>query len=1010
MATTPAPKTTQTIPTNRIRPFNPLPATPTIATGARVQSGGQGTIMPGWEDVNASAKASAGMASQDRGLTAPTGSGGRNITGARDAVNEAIANQPGGVYQDPDQIVQGTTEKRGVANYGDAVNANTLAQQTVLNPALSKYNTEVATKKSQFETNIIANDPGLKAAQDALKGFEQNYRDYHRSAPAEDNGQYQQLKAAVLNAKNTALATNKEYQDYLSGIATGEQKVREGAQGDILRTTREYATAGSAGPVTLENFIKANGASVPSGYQIERDATGQWNVVKSTIENNPEVIAQKRLEEDAKLKNDAIEKQYSAAERAIRSQYSQQAGPNAGQLSHAGTVALADLMENKKLSQEAVAREVKRGMEDAMIAANKQIAAQKTKADTPQEQIAKAKAQAVLNKVNDFENQINPATGVNYTHDQALFMADQYWKDFADKPKEKAAFDQFQMQIQTGRALPDQSNWADLAVQSNGGDVLASVKTLEQSGMTKADAQKKIDEYRIANNLTTKQAIQTEREIENKSLVQKSFIDGTMDIGGYASFLKDVRAKGKEGNEDALYLTKLALENSALDPVKRSMLEVYEMGLEQTQEGKEPKITMVDGMPYTWKNGGLEPVQGSAGKQIAPKFTMVDGEPYLWNAETNKLEKVQGVEGGGLTAPKITMVGGMPYTWNKDTQQLEPVAGTVDVSKNKLLASLDKEQRARVDKIANNFDNEAVVKNFSVIQEGVQFANSLDPKSTSPSDDQALIYSFAKVMDPNSVVREGEYATVQKYAQSWLDTLGFNASRILSNKEFLTPEARANMKATMQQRYDASLNQYENVYKEYGRRINAITGQEGGESMVTDYRAYQGFPGDFVRQVESQLPAGMTINDVKSDLPNLYQQYQSQIGGNQRISTDAYKEPPKNDTQEYDRSKQCGAFVNDTLGLSDKYKLGDTLESKMKSPLFVKGGKPIAGGYFVMDTGTEWGHVGLVLDTNPDGSILVKDKNWDGKGTERTTVISPNDPDYAKIVGYGGRPNIGVLK
>jgi hypothetical protein len=40
----------------------------------------------------------------------------------------------------------------------------------------------------------------------------------------------------------------------------------------------------------------------------------------------------------------------------------------------------------------------------------------------------------------------------------------------------------------------------------------------------------------------------------------------------------------------------------------------------------------------------------------------------------------------------------------------------------------------------------------------------------------------------------------------------------------------------------------------------------------------------------------------------------------------------------------------------------------------------------------------------------VKDKNWDGKGTERTAVITPNDPDYAKIVGYGGKPYMGPLK
>lgn len=62
--------------------------------------------------------------------------------------------------------------------------------------------------------------------------------------------------------------------------------------------------------------------------------------------------------------------------------------------------------------------------------------------------------------------------------------------------------------------------------------------------------------------------------------------------------------------------------------------------------------------------------------------------------------------------------------------------------------------------------------NFNQIQEGYLLTKSLDNKTTNPTDDQALIYSLAKTLDPGSVVREGEYATVQKYAQSWVDAYG----------------------------------------------------------------------------------------------------------------------------------------------------------------------------------------------------------------------------------------------
>lgn len=44
--------------------------------------------------------------------------------------------------------------------------------------------------------------------------------------------------------------------------------------------------------------------------------------------------------------------------------------------------------------------------------------------------------------------------------------------------------------------------------------------------------------------------------------------------------------------------------------------------------------------------------------------------------------------------------------------------------------------------------------------------NTARTLADSGTDDQALIYTFAKVMDPNSVVRESEYDTVQRFSQS----------------------------------------------------------------------------------------------------------------------------------------------------------------------------------------------------------------------------------------------------
>ncbi len=142
----------------------------------------------------------------------------------------------------------------------------------------------------------------------------------------------------------------------------------------------------------------------------------------------------------------------------------------------------------------------------------------------------------------------------------------------------------------------------------------------------------------------------------------------------------------------------------------------------------------------------------------------------------------------------------------------------------------------RVDNLSSKFGSEPIVKKYNIVTDALQFARNVPEQNNNPQYDQALIYAFAKAMDPESVVREGEYATVQKYAQSWMDSFGFNAARILSNSEFLTPEARRNMKSVIEQRAKPVVDQYKNLRKQYGQQISQIT-KDDGESHLVDYGA-----------------------------------------------------------------------------------------------------------------------------------------------------------------------------
>lgn len=149
----------------------------------------------------------------------------------------------------------------------------------------------------------------------------------------------------------------------------------------------------------------------------------------------------------------------------------------------------------------------------------------------------------------------------------------------------------------------------------------------------------------------------------------------------------------------------------------------------------------------------------------------------------------------------------------------------------------DAAMQRRIDARAKAFDSQPAVKRAQALGESATFAVGLNPNTTNPADDQALIYNFAKSMDPDSAVREGEYATIQKYAQSMAERFGFSAARVFSNTAFLTPEARQNIKDTILARFDASRGQYEGLRKSY---VDRLTTMGGGEDDLTDYGA--GFP------------------------------------------------------------------------------------------------------------------------------------------------------------------------
>lgn len=158
------------------------------------------------------------------------------------------------------------------------------------------------------------------------------------------------------------------------------------------------------------------------------------------------------------------------------------------------------------------------------------------------------------------------------------------------------------------------------------------------------------------------------------------------------------------------------------------------------------------------------------------------------------------------------------------------------IANNILSSGLNKDQQAVVLGLRTKFESNPVVQRYAKAVEAKNMVDSLAQKKTlSSSDAQGLVYAFAKAMDPDSVVREGEYATVQKYAQSWLNQFGFQANRILNGETFLSPQAVKDMKNTIDSKYNSTQGVYNQFRNDTINLGNLLTGGQDVSKFFTDY-------------------------------------------------------------------------------------------------------------------------------------------------------------------------------
>lgn len=205
----------------------------------------------------------------------------------------------------------------------------------------------------------------------------------------------------------------------------------------------------------------------------------------------------------------------------------------------------------------------------------------------------------------------------------------------------------------------------------------------------------------------------------------------------------------------------------------------------------------------------------------------------------------------------ISKDGSAPQSVNSSSSGQEgqdaAVESTTAPEQSVMTPRLPPKLKADAEKIASQFDNEPIVKDYNQLAAANSYVGMMDNKTDNPADDQGLIYAFAKAMDPTGVVKEGEYKTAQEYTQAVLTRFGFTVKRLFDASGFISEDARKNIKATMATKLNAQKRLYDNVQSEYGRRIEKSVNSQGqqfltpgqGKDFVTNYAgALSGTPSD----------------------------------------------------------------------------------------------------------------------------------------------------------------------
>jgi len=210
------------------------------------------------------------------------------------------------------------------------------------------------------------------------------------------------------------------------------------------------------------------------------------------------------------------------------------------------------------------------------------------------------------------------------------------------------------------------------------------------------------------------------------------------------------------------------------------------------------------------------------------------------------------------------------YTSQPESPQFGDAAPNQDDMISALGRPKDSKYLADVDKLYGNISLNPAVKSFPTRQEAYNTATSVPDTASNAQQQISLVYSYMKLLDPESVVREGEFATAQKY-DSALRQLGVRFDN-LSEGKVVSDEVIKNMKSEVARMYEQAADSYQSVIDSYTRqaeqyRIDAddlLVGlpSVSGSDEVTARSLSQKYP-QYSQAIQGMIAEGYSLDEIQ---------------------------------------------------------------------------------------------------------------------------------------------------